>query len=322
MEVKKEDPYSACSSCGYLAVHASPVPKPARVREKITPEGLTIIIDDRNTLLGALFIGTLIFSFSVFAWFIFHDPEMKRMPAQLKEMIREESIIFIFPLLTGLITPIAIFYFSLTMMVNRKVLAIEKGILVRSAAPLPPCAFPFRLPLADVKGLEVEYTKNYGYSLQALTYRDRKITIWPTDTNPLMLLYLKEQVKDSMEMQALREGNPLQRDFSKALDDEDCDRLLTMLDGHPELANGRSAGGRTPLTLAADRGNLSLAKMLLGIGAEVNMADRREHRTALHYACLKGHAEMVELLLAHKADVSPTDREKATPLHLAKAGRA
>jgi len=317
--IETKEPYSACTSCGYLALRASAAPKPSRVRERVTREGLYLSIDGRNTALGAFMLGALILSFSVFAWLISQDPQMRRMPEMLKEMAREESIILLIPLMSGLLCYVAALYFTLTMMVNRKTLSMEKGFLTRSAAPLPPLEIPCRIPLDDIRSLEIEYTRNMGHSLQAVTKKGKKRTIWPADTSPLMVLYLKEQVKDYLDMQVARSGSPLQRELSESLDDEQLDRIFNLLDGHPELANSRSAGGRTPLTLAASRGSIPLAKMLLGKGAEVNMADRREHRTALHYACQKGTMEMVDLLLSHKAEIKPVDREKATPLYLAKS---
>lgn len=43
----------------------------------------------------------------------------------------------------------------------------------------------------------------------------------------------------------------------------------------------------------------------------------QDHRTPLHIACERGHAEVVELLLAHEADVEAKDISGNTPLHVA-----
>ena len=67
----------------------------------------------------------------------------------------------------------------------------------------------------------------------------------------------------------------------------------------------------TPLTFAARDGRFHLAKALLEAGARVNWADD-EHVTPLILAALKGHAEIVDLLLAHGADPTKLDQWNRT----------
>ena len=58
----------------------------------------------------------------------------------------------------------------------------------------------------------------------------------------------------------------------------------------------------TPLMIAADEGDLTKVKKLLGKGADVN-GRNGDGNTALMYAAYGNHAPIVELLLDHQADV-------------------
>jgi ankyrin repeat protein len=58
--------------------------------------------------------------------------------------------------------------------------------------------------------------------------------------------------------------------------------------------------GETPLILAAERGNLEIAKLLLAKGADPNMKDR-SGASALSLAKEKGNKAMLELLSAAPA---------------------
>ena len=77
-----------------------------------------------------------------------------------------------------------------------------------------------------------------------------------------------------------------------------CDAMLH----EPFLAESPFSGPKlqesTPLLLAAAFGHLGIAATLLGAGANGRWMDRHL-RTALHWAALSGHADMVELLLEH-----------------------
>lgn len=74
--------------------------------------------------------------------------------------------------------------------------------------------------------------------------------------------------------------------------------------------------GRTPLYWAVMRGHKNMVKLLLDNGA--NMKSKYEDRmTVLHMAARQGHTEIVELLLASKANVKAKTIHKRTPLHLA-----
>jgi len=72
------------------------------------------------------------------------------------------------------------------------------------------------------------------------------------------------------------------------------------------------------LVIAAQQGNVVKIKELLAIpGMNVNEADSGTGRTALHWAARENRAEIIQLLLAAKADVNAAERTGKGPLTLA-----
>ena len=100
---------------------------------------------------------------------------------------------------------------------------------------------------------------------------------------------------------------------------EEVKRIQAMIKDSPDLINAKDPRGRTPLNIAAEAGQLTVATFLLDNGADVE-AKVNDGRTPLHLAASAGHRAMVELLLKHKANVNATDNGGATPLH--QIGRA
>ena len=69
----------------------------------------------------------------------------------------------------------------------------------------------------------------------------------------------------------------------------------------------------TSLQSAASMGNLHMASLLIGAGARVNMAGLTG-RTALHFAVIGTHLDMIGYLLEKGADLSTRDAEGTSPL--------
>lgn len=76
--------------------------------------------------------------------------------------------------------------------------------------------------------------------------------------------------------------------------------------------------GNTALLYAIKSGNAALVKSLLDHGANVGDRDRYYRRNALHWAAIKGHPDMVRLLLERGADAMATDSLGRTPLTYAR----
>ncbi|WP_333694464.1 ankyrin repeat domain-containing protein [Flavobacterium sp.] len=81
---------------------------------------------------------------------------------------------------------------------------------------------------------------------------------------------------------------------------------------NPDLVNQKSNEGFTPLILASYRGNLDMVKFLLDSGAQVNVGTSMG--SALMAATVKGHYEVVALLLEREANPDLTDSEGTTAL--------
>jgi ankyrin repeat protein len=75
--------------------------------------------------------------------------------------------------------------------------------------------------------------------------------------------------------------------------------------------------GVLPLHIAAERGHLEVAKLLLAHGSPVDISTPYNRDSPLHDAAQNGHDEIVALLLDRGADPSHVDRMGNTPLHVA-----
>jgi truncated hemoglobin YjbI/ankyrin repeat protein len=99
----------------------------------------------------------------------------------------------------------------------------------------------------------------------------------------------------------------------------ECGRLVAEILVRRGADVNRPAGPeeQTPLHMAARRGNLAVAQVLLNGGAALEARDKKGE-TPLRRAVNCGHPEFVSLLLAHGADVNTRDKHGRTPLQAAR----
>jgi ankyrin repeat protein len=116
----------------------------------------------------------------------------------------------------------------------------------------------------------------------------------------------------------LRHGaNPLLRDndgciaLHEAQDQTVVDLLIG--EGGKSSINTLDDGGRTPLVMACQNGNVEAAKALIERGADVNIADAAR-RSALHQAALSGDSSLCVLLIEKGAKINAQDEVGLTPL--------
>src|SRR5579871_2890119 len=83
--------------------------------------------------------------------------------------------------------------------------------------------------------------------------------------------------------------------------------------------NAAQGDGMTALDWAASRGDLEIARMLVGAGASVKVVTRISQQTPLFLAAKSGNAKMIEALVAAGSDVNTRDAKNTTPLMLAAA---
>ena len=86
-----------------------------------------------------------------------------------------------------------------------------------------------------------------------------------------------------------------------------------------DLVNKLDPSGYAPLLYAARSGDAGVCEELLECGADVHAATPHFLQTALHRAAQQGNKEVVEVLLAHGADLRAQDRSGKTPFDLAVA---
>ena len=91
----------------------------------------------------------------------------------------------------------------------------------------------------------------------------------------------------------------------------------TILEHSPALVNSEDDVGYTALHHCATDNLVTEAAFLLSHGANTEAASNEYRRTALHIAVQKGHRELVELLIQHRASLDSRERSGNTPLHVA-----
>ena len=92
----------------------------------------------------------------------------------------------------------------------------------------------------------------------------------------------------------------------------DVEVLKTILKSNPEIIDVKNAEGYSALTLACYRGNEKVVQFLVKNKADVNASSTMG--SPLMAAVVKGHVEIVKLLLTRKVHINETDINGTTAL--------
>jgi hypothetical protein len=120
---------------------------------------------------------------------------------------------------------------------------------------------------------------------------------------------LAEQARKKREEAALK----AQAEFRELFNGGDLEKIKSALRENPQLVAVRDPRGATPLHWAAETDKLELVELLLAARADVG-AKTKTNGTPLHYAQSRAIAE---LLIARGADVNAKGAGGMTPLHTA-----
>ncbi|OSX60311.1 hypothetical protein POSPLADRAFT_1147513 [Postia placenta MAD-698-R-SB12] len=83
-------------------------------------------------------------------------------------------------------------------------------------------------------------------------------------------------------------------------------------DHYPDILEWANVEGKTPLHVAAMKGNEELVRILCDLGADCDLADN-EGNTPLHYASAWNHISVVQLLIERGCQYSARNNEGFTP---------
>ena len=94
--------------------------------------------------------------------------------------------------------------------------------------------------------------------------------------------------------------------------------LITLFNPSAELINGVTKEGYTPLHLACLKGHINVIKILLFLkDIDVNIKSEKEG-TPLHIACEKNNMQIVSILVSYKADLNIRNSKDKLPIELTK----
>jgi ankyrin repeat protein len=103
------------------------------------------------------------------------------------------------------------------------------------------------------------------------------------------------------------------QDIYTAVAEGNVELTRQFLEKDPGLLNKKNPDLLTPMNLAAERGQLEVAALLLQMGADPTIGDR-ENSQPIHLAAISGSIPIVDLLLEKGVDVDTRDINQMTPL--------
>jgi ankyrin repeat protein len=125
-------------------------------------------------------------------------------------------------------------------------------------------------------------------------------------------------VLGAMGLAAITVGAAVDAPVADTAMGREVEAVRSLLDGGADV-NAAQGDGMTGLHWAAKHGNVEMAAMLIGAGANPEAVTRLGEHTPLHVASTAGHASVVNVLVEAGADANASTTTGATPLHFASA---
>ena len=131
-------------------------------------------------------------------------------------------------------------------------------------------------------------------ALRTQDTQDRTVDVVQSDSQKPADASAKDDEPDQVDLQQNAD------ELLAAARNEDLETVKKLLANGADV-NAKSKYGATALYFAADRGNVELAKMLLQAGADPNIKDQFYNGTAIVFAQMRSHYDVIQCLLENGA---------------------
>ena len=131
-------------------------------------------------------------------------------------------------------------------------------------------------------------------------------------------IYINEFIQEDLSILTTQENGWNALHYSCFYGREEMTETLIKLFNPPvELINGLTNDGYTPLHLACIKGHINIVRILLFLKEiDVNIVNKNDG-TALHIACKKNNMQIVSILVSFKANLNIKDSKNKLPIDLA-----
>lgn len=130
-------------------------------------------------------------------------------------------------------------------------------------------------------------------------------------------IYINDFIQENMSVLTNKETQWNALHYSSFYGSEKMiQNLIKLYNPSPELINGVTKEGYTPLHLACIKGHVNIIKILLLLkDIDVNIKSKKEE-TPLHIACEKNNMQIVSILVSYKADLNIKNSKGKLPIEI------
>ena len=130
-------------------------------------------------------------------------------------------------------------------------------------------------------------------------------------------IYINDFIQEDLSILTMKENGWNALHYSCFYGREEMtETLIKLFNPSVELINGLTNDGYTPLHLACIKGHINIVRILLFLkDIDVNIINKKDG-TALHIACKKNDMQIVSILVSFKADLNIKDCKDKLPIDL------